>query len=275
MMPSLRHRFRLLIGLGLSLGSLLVVAACATSPTGRSQVLMLPEAEMDAMGVAAFDEIANATPHSTNTAQVDYVTCVANAITRALPSTARPYDWEVIVFEDPSPNAFALPGGKIGVHTGLLTVAEDQDQLAAVVAHEVAHVLAHHGNERMSQQQIAGLGMSIAEAVVLPESPYRTELLGALGLGVQYGALMPYSRSHESEADIYGLELASAAGFDPRASVVLWQNMAAASKGPRPVEFLSTHPNPRTRIADLKRKIPQVMPAYEAAVAAGRRPRCR
>jgi predicted Zn-dependent protease len=115
----------------------------------------------------------------------------------------------------------------------------------------------------------------VAEAVVAPENPYRTELLGAIGLGVQYGALMPYSRSHEREADIYGLELSAAAGFDPRASVPLWENMAAASQGQRPLEFLSTHPDPLTRIVDLKRKIPEVMPVYEAAVAAGRRPRCR
>ena len=116
--------------------------------------------------------------------------------------------------------------------------------------------------------------MELAQAVVAPENPYRAELLSVLGIGVQYGALMPYSRSHESEAALYGLELSAAAGFDPRASVPLWQNMGAASEGQRPPEFLSTHPDPLTRIEALKRKIPSVLPTYEAAVAAGRRPRC-
>jgi predicted Zn-dependent protease len=224
------YGFWLILSLGLS------TVACATSPMGRTQILMVPEAEMDAMGVAAFDAIAGTTPHATDAVQVDYVTCVADAITSALPRSGRPYDWEVIVFDDASANAFALPGGKIGVHTGLLSVAKNQDQLAAVVAHEVAHVLSHHGNERMSQQQLAGMGMSFAEAVVAPENPYRAELLSVVGVGVQYGALMPYSRKHESEADVYGLELSAAAGFDPRASVALWQNMGAASEGQRPPE---------------------------------------
>jgi len=239
--------------------------ACATSPLGRSQLLAYPEAEMDAMGVAAFNELAKTTPRATNRAQVDYVSCVANTITRALPANVNTYDWEVVVFEDPTPNAFALPGGKIGVHTGLLQIAKNQDQLAAVIGHEVAHVLSHHGNERLSQQNLAQTGMSIVGAVLAPSTPMGSLALGALGLGVQYGALMPYSRKHESEADIYGLELSAKAGFDPRASVPLWQNMAAASEGQRPPEFLSTHPDPLTRIGDLQREIPRRLPDFQAA----------
>jgi len=243
----------------------IVTLACATSPLGRSQLLIVPEAQMDAMGIAAFDELAKTTPQATNPAQVEYVTCVANRITRALPADAKAYNWEVVVFEDATPNAFALPGGKIGVHTGLLEVAKDQDQLAAVIGHEVGHVLAHHGNERMSQQTLAQTGMDVAAGVIGTGSAGSGLLLGAMGLGVQYGVLMPYSRAHETEADKYGLDLAAAAGFDPRASVPLWQNMAAASQGQRPLEFLSTHPDPLSRIEVLKRRIPRVLPIFEKA----------
>jgi len=220
---------------------------------------------MDAMGVAAFNELAKTTPQATNRAQIDYVTCVANAITRSLPANVQTYDWEVVVFEDPTPNAFALPGGKIGVHTGLLKIAKNQDQLAAVIGHEVAHVLSHHGNERMSQQTFAQTGMNVVGLVLAPNTPMGSLALGALGLGVQYGALMPYSREHEREADIYGLELSAKAGFDPRASVPLWQNMAAASQGQRPPEFLSTHPDPLTRIRGLERAIPRRLSDFFAA----------
>ena len=192
---------------------------------------------------------------------------------RLLPGAGSRRGKEVLVFSDETPNAFALPGGKIGVHTGLLAIAEDQDQLAAVVAHEVAHVLANHGNERMSQQQAASGVMDLVGAMAAGGETGGL-LVAALGAGAQYGVLMPYSRSHESEADLYGLELSAAAGFDPRASVALWQNMDAASKGQRPPELLSTHPDPGTRIRDLKRKIPEVMPAFQAAEAAGRRARC-
>ena len=171
---------------------LAALVGCATSPTGRRQLLMVPEAEMDAMGVAAFDQIAQQTPQATDAEQVAYVTCVAEAIVRALPRSAKPYDWEVLVFADDTPNAFALPGGKIGVHTGLLEIAENQDQLAAVVAHEVAHVLANHGNERMSQQQLASTTMDLVGAVTDPGSPTGSLLLGAMGIGAQYGVLMPY-----------------------------------------------------------------------------------
>ena len=203
------------------------------------------------------------------------MTCVADAVTTALPSDVTHYEWEVIVFQDDTANAFALPGGKIGVHTGLLDVAEGQDQLAAVIGHEVAHVLAHHGNERMSQQQLARIGLQAAGAYVDPSTALGQVGLAALGLGAQFGILMPFSRQQESEADTYGLRLSAAAGFDPEASVPLWENMALASEGARPPEFLSTHPDPLSRIGALRRQIPKVLPAYHAVVDAGRRPRCR
>lgn len=248
-------------------------AACTTSPTGRQQLLLVSEAQMQQMGVTAFQEMKQEMPVTSDNKVKSYVTCVANAIIRQLPSGSAGREWEVVVFKDDSANAFALPGGKIGVHTGLLTVAENQDQLAAVIAHEVAHVLAQHGAERVSQQFATQAGMDLVGAMSGPQTQTKQQLIGLLGLGAQVGILLPYSRTQESEADVYGLELMSKAGFDPRASVDLWQNMKAGGGG-APPELLSTHPAPDTRIRDLQARLSQTMPLYEEAQAAGRRPSC-
>lgn len=162
-----------------------------------------------------------------------------------------------MVFDSDQVNAFALPGGKIGVYTGLLNVAVNQDQLATVIGHEVAHVLADHSNERLSQSQLANTGLSIT-SVALGSSEYKQYqgmTMAALGLGVQYGVILPYGRTQESEADIVGLEYMAKAGFDPNQSVDLWKNMAKASGGNQPPELLSTHPSHSTRIKDLQTKI--------------------
>jgi predicted Zn-dependent protease len=184
----------------------------------------------------------------------------------------------VRVFEDETANAVALPGKKIGVHTGLLAVAKNQDQLATVLAHEVAHVVARHSAERVSDQIAIQGGAQLAGAVIGaagdPSSPLHGIALGALGLGAQ-GVVLKFSRTHESEADKLGLDLMARAGFDPRESVPLWQNMEAAAKGARPPEFLSTHPSPATRIRDLQQRIPQTLPVAEQAWAGGRKPRCQ
>ena len=199
--------------------------------------------------------------------------CVALAITGALSGEDARYAWEVRVFEEPSANAFALPGGRIGVHTGLLQVAQGQDQLATVLGHEVSHVLAGHANERVSTQQLTAVGLSLAQVAADPTNPLHGQLLGALGMGAQVGIVLPYSRIHESEADLHGLDLMAQAGFDPRESVPLWQNMGAGG-GERPPEFLSTHPSPDTRIDDLRERIPAAIAVRERARAAGRRPSC-
>ena len=182
--------------------------------------------------------------------------------------------WEVEVFEDETANAFALPGGKIGVHTGLLTVATTPGQLAAVLGHEVGHVLDRHSNARVSQGALAEIGMQFGSILLGAETPQKQLLMGALGVGVQYGALMPYGRSQESDADLIGLELMARAGFDPSESVTLWQNMARAG-GAAPPEFMSTHPSSTTRISQLQAAIPKFMPIYQQAQAAGRRPSCK
>jgi predicted Zn-dependent protease len=258
-------------------GMLIVVAGCATSPLGRSQLMLVGDAEMDKMGAEAFEQLKSQQKVSSDPQTNAYVTCVANAITGVLPDQEGAGPWEVRVFQDDTANAFALPGRKIGVHTGLLKVAQNQHQLATVLGHEVGHVLAKHSAERVSDQyatQIAASGVGVVlGALGDPSSPTHGLAMAALGVGAQ-GVVLKFSRTHESEADLIGLDLMSRAGFDPRESVALWQNMDAASQGARPPEFLSTHPNPSTRIKDLQARIPQDVPVAEQARAQGRNPRC-
>lgn len=253
--------------------ALSLLVACTTSPLGRRQLKLLPESQMATMGATAFAQIAEKTPRSDDRRAQAYVVCVANAVTAAVTGPGADTRWEVQVFEDDSVNAFALPGGKIGVNTGLLAVAKTQDQLATVLGHEVAHVLAGHANERVSAEFAAQTALSAAQALANPASPMHGTVLGLLGVGAQVGVLLPYGRAHESEADLMGLDLMARAGFDPRESVTLWQNMSAAGGG-QPPEFLSTHPSHQTRIRDLEARIPSATGLYEQARASGRRPRC-
>lgn len=256
--------------------ALLVLAvftlSCTTSPTGRSQLLLLPGGQLNQMGAAAFADMKKTGKLSDDQALNRYVSCVANAITAALPADQQ-QGWEVVVFADESANAFALPGGKMGVNTGLLAVAADQNQLATVLGHEVAHVLAEHGNERMSLEFAAQTATQLAGAIAA-DSHQKPLLMAALGVGVHYGMKLPYSRTHEAEADVMGLELMSRAGFDPRASVQLWRNMASKNGNKTP-EFMSTHPAHATRIEGLSARVPAMLPIYESARAQGRRPNCQ
>lgn len=262
---------------GLLVVLLLLGAGCATSPLGRRQLLMQSAPEMAAMGIAAFDEMKSTMPRSNNAAQRRLVQCVADAITGVLTpddmGVVVVQGWETELFADDSANAFALPGGRMGVHTGLLNVATTPDQLAAVMGHEVGHVLARHGNERVSQQA-AAQGLLIGASVFTgAETQESQQLMAALGAGAQLG-LMKFSRDHESEADHIGLRLMARAGFDPREAVTLWQNMSRGSAGQRPPEILSTHPSGTTRITRLQAAMPEALQLYEAARASGRRPDC-
>lgn len=253
--------------------SALLLAACATSPTGRSQLLLFPDAQVDALGVASFDDIKQNGKIDSNPKDNQYVSCIANAITATLQP---PYDggWEVVVFNDDSANAFALPGKKIGVHTGIMKVATTPDQLAAVIGHEIGHVMAKHSAERMSIQFASSTGQQLLGAV-LANSQEQAAVIGALGAGLlQYGVVLPFSRTHESEADHIGLILMAQAGFQPAASIDLWHNMAAASNG-APPEFLSTHPSHQTRIDQLQELQATAQPLYQQALSQGRKPNCR
>ncbi|MFK7895707.1 MAG: M48 family metallopeptidase [Myxococcota bacterium] len=255
------------------------IVSCATSPTGRRQFLLNDETQMSAMGAAAFQEIRQGSTRSTNSGQTAYVRCVASAIISGLTAedmrSVSVAQWEVELFQDESANAFALPGGKIGVHTGLLNVATNQDQLATVLGHEVGHVLARHSNERASQEMGAQTIMQAGAVFLGAGTPAQQQMMGILGAGVQYGILMPYGRTQESESDEIGLLLMARAGFDPRQSIPLWQNMGASSGGQAPPEFMSTHPSHATRIAQLQGWLSDAMPLYQQAQAAGRRPNCR
>lgn len=243
--------------------------ACSTTPTGRSQVAFMPDNEIDSMGLQAFSELKKEKKISQNAHENEFVRCIAAAITREVGG-----NWEVIVFEDNTLNAFALPGSKIGVHTGLVDLVDNQHQLASVIGHEVGHVLAKHSNERLSQKVGAQVGISLIAAVAAPQTELGRSAMGLLGVGAQYGLIMPFSRLHESEADEIGLDLMAKAGFNPAESVTLWQKMAQASQG-QPAEFLSTHPSHETRIHDLQKLVPKATVLMQKAHASGKNPNCK
>lgn len=246
--------------------------ACATSPTGRRQLTLFSERDMDRLGHQSFDQLKKDQEVSDDAEINAYVACVTKALTDGLAPSWQD-GWEVVVFEDDSANAFALPGRKIGVHTGLLEVAQTPDQLAAVLGHEVGHVQAQHGNERMSQQMAAQIGLTVVAASTDSDTAAGQATLAALGLGTQYGILLPFSRTHESEADLMGLEIMARSGFDPDESVLLWQNMAQQGNG-QPPEWMSSHPSHRTRTRDLTEALPVAQGLRDRALAQGQKPDC-
>ena len=254
---------------------LTVCFSCATSPLGRNQLTLMPDSQMNQMGAQSFEEMKKATPAETNSKTIAYVRCVATAITKAAEGQTDNHEWEIVVFKDSQVNAFALPGGKIGVYTGILPVAKTPAQLAAVLGHEVGHVIAKHGNERVSQGMLAQGGLVAADLLTGSADPTKKQLLMAgLGLGAQFGVLLPFSRIQESEADLIGLKLMSQAGFDPNESVQLWKNMQAASGGKAPSEWMSTHPSDERRISALEAHLSENLPLYESAKASGLNPQC-
>lgn len=256
---------------------LALLAGCATSPTGRSQFIAVSDAQMDQLGATAFDQMKQAHRLSRDAGNIATANCVVDALKVALPPQAQRMAWEVRVFEDGNPNAFALPGGRIGINTGMWTVARTQDELAAVLAHELAHVLSRHAAERVSQQMAAGVALEAAQAYSGSRSSpeHHRLLMGALGLGAQLGVMLPFSRVHETEADLLGQQIMAEAGFDPAGAVRLWQGMIAAGGGGRVPQLLSTHPGPQNRIAALQARVEALQPVMLQARANGRRPACR
>ncbi|MEQ6916399.1 M48 family metallopeptidase [Halomonas aquatica] len=257
----------------LTIGALsMSLAACTTSPTGRSQLTLMSDDQLDQMGAQAFAEYQQKLP-TVGGAPLRHVQCVTAALISALPARERDQNWQVRVFESDQANAFALPGGYVGINTGLFQVARNQDQLAAVIGHEIAHVLARHANERASTQTATQLGLSVISSAAGMQGAGGETMMAALGMGAQYGILLPFSRRHESEADTLGLTLMAEAGFDPRASIALWNNMSAAG-GARPPTWLSTHPSHGQRLGGLEAGMGQAMARYERARQAGRMPNC-
>jgi predicted Zn-dependent protease len=241
--------------IGIAIGSLLV-NACVS------------QREIEIEADQQFDSMRSQTLIETDWKKRSYITCVAQAIIAELDEPFASMEWEIEIFDNEAVNAFAMPGGKIGVFTGILQVAENQDQLGAVLGHEVAHVTEEHSLERANREIGTRYGAAAGGAI-----------LGGGNIGdlvqvaAQYGLTLPYGRKQESEADTVGLVFSADAGFDPRESVKLWKNMAESNKG-APPEFLSTHPSSSTRIDDLIGEFPQALVRYNTAKSGGKNPQC-
>ncbi|MBS0215073.1 MAG: M48 family metallopeptidase [Proteobacteria bacterium] len=253
-----------------------LLAGCATtttSPTGRQQMVGgVSQQELDQMGAQEFAKLKAQKPQTQNPRERAYVNCVVGDLVQQLPPQWQRYNWETAVFVDAEPNAFALPGAKVGVNTGILKVARDQDELATVIAHEIGHVISNHHNERITRTQTAQGGLVVAQ-VLAAMAGINPDAVGQLGGTAAQLVLLRFSREQESEADVVGQQLMARAGFDPRKAVNLWQNMIAAGSA-RPPQWLSTHPDPQARLGELGKRAGGLMPIYEQARAAGRRPKC-
>lgn len=232
------------------------LTACETAPiTGRSQLILVDDAQVQELGLQAYQDMKQKQPLSNDRALNERVQRVGRDIARISPKPD--WDWEFSLFENDSPNAFALPGGKVGVNTGLFKAAENDDQLAAVIGHEVAHAIARHGAERMSQGQLAQAGGAVVGAATGNQA-----YVGAYSALAQLGFMLPNSRTQESEADHIGLLYMAEAGYDPRAAIELWQNMQKVG-GNGPMEWMSTHPSPGNRIQRLEELMPEALAIYQ------------
>jgi predicted Zn-dependent protease len=262
------------------IGSLLsALSSCETNPyTGRSQLLMTSVSEDVQLGTQAYQQVKSDPKmrQSQDPREIEPVRRVAAHIIEAAKRSkygemAKQFQWEVTVIkDDKTMNAFALPGGKIAVYTGIFPVAKSEAGLAAVLGHEVTHALARHGAERMSQGELTNAALQAvgAAAGASGMNPMLSQgAMAALGAGAQVGVLLPFSRAHESEADYIGILLAADAGYDPRESISLWERMEQLSQGGGPSEFLSTHPSNETRIDQLKKWLPEAMGIYQSRPA--------
>jgi predicted Zn-dependent protease len=250
-----------------------VIQSCSVVPlTGRKQINLLPESEMIAMGLTNYSVFLKENPPSTDKQGAAIVKEVgekiADAVNRyftenGIQDRLAGYKWEFNLVNDATPNAWCMPGGKVVVYSGLLPLAAGKDGLAVVMSHEIAHAVARHGNERMSQQLLAQLG-GIALSQAIKEKPEETKniFMSAYGIGSQVGLLLPYSREHELEADRLGLIFMAMAGYDPNSAVAFWERMSAAG-GATPPEFLSTHPSDKSRIEKIKAAIPEALKYYK------------
>jgi predicted Zn-dependent protease len=246
---------------------LLSLGGCSTvSETGRSQVLLISPSEEARMGLTAFQKVKASETISDDVKNAEMVRRVGQRISKVVPM--RDAQWEFVLFEDSSPNAFALPGGKVGINTGILKITQNEAGLATVMGHEVAHAVARHGAERMSQGMLVQLGGAVLGAALGGESAMNRQVAQqAYGLGTQLGVMLPYSRVHELEADELGLLYMARAGYDPSEAVAFWQRFADYNRkrGGKPPAFLSTHPVDSKRIAQLKAMLPRAMAEYERA----------
>jgi metalloendopeptidase OMA1, mitochondrial len=254
--------------LSLSAAVILGLAACYTNPvTGRQSLVLVQPSEEIALGAQSFDQIRTQEKVSTDARATERVRRVGQRIANVVGDQMPNAQWEFVVFESKDANAFALPGGKVGVYTGLLKLAESDDELATVMGHEIGHVIARHGAERMSEQMvIQGLG-ALGSAYAQTKYSSQTVQLAqmAYGAGTTVLRVLPHSRANESEADRMGVLFAAKAGFDPEAAITFWQKMAQQKTGtPGTLEkFMSTHPADDQRIADLRAMMPEMVPIYQ------------
>jgi metalloendopeptidase OMA1, mitochondrial len=255
--------------LSLSAAAVVTLAACYTNPvTGRQSLVLVQPSEEIALGAQSFQQIQSEEKVSKDSRANERVRRVGQRIATVVGEQMPGAQWEFVVFESQDANAFALPGGKVGVYTGLLNLAQSDDELAAVMGHEIGHVIARHGAERMSEQMViqglGAVGTAFAEGRYSPQAVQVAQM--AYGAGTTVLRVLPHSRANESEADRMGLIFAAKAGYDPQAAITFWQKMAQQKTGtPGALEkFLSTHPTNQDRIADLQSMMPEVVPIYQA-----------
>ena len=256
----------ILLSLGLSL-------SCSQVPiTGRRQLNLIPNDTINAMSFDQYAQFLQEHRLSENRDQRMRVRRVGRRIQRAVETffaqenmsdQLRGYDWEFNLIEDEAINAWCMPGGKVVIYTGILAITQNEAGLAVVMGHEIAHAVAEHGGERMSQGLLTQLGgLALEKALESKPAQTRSLFLAAYGIGSQIGVLLPYSRLHESEADHLGLIFMAMAGYDPHEAPDFWERMAAAKQGGAPPEFLSTHPSDATRIRQMRKLIPEAMQYY-------------
>jgi predicted Zn-dependent protease len=244
------------------------LAACTTAPiTGRKQLNFVGDSTMTQLGIQSYQQELSKAKLDQNPDHVAMVDRVAKRLEAAAEKEFHPnYQWQTTVIDDPNTvNAWCMPGGKIAVYSGILPLTQNDDGLAVVLGHEIAHALAHHGAERLSRMSLMQLGEAGLLAAVQAKDPSATQLTGAaLGIGSQLGVELPFSRQQESEADHIGLILMAKAGYDPAKAIDFWQRMAAYSKDKAPPAFLSDHPSDDQRVADIERELPEAKAAFVA-----------
>ena len=254
--------------------SMALLGACSTVPiTGRSQLNLVSDSEVNTLATTQYRDIIAKGPLSTNSEQVVQTRRVGQRIQAAVEQYFRQqnqsdqlagYQWEFNVIQDKQENAWCMPGGKVAVYTGILPITQDDNGLAVVLGHEIAHAVAKHGSERMSQGLLQQLGGQALSAALASNAPATQQLaLQAFGVGSQVG-LLKYGRNQESEADHLGLIFMALAGYNPDGAIAFWQRMEARSGAAAPPEFLSTHPSNGTRIADIQRELPEARKYYTA-----------
>lgn len=241
---------------------------CRSTPmTGRTQLRFIPKSMEMELGEQSYAEVIAQSPPSQNTAWTQAVLRTGQRI--AAVADAPDFRWDFRLLASPKQNAFCLPGGKVAIYEGIIPYCENEAGLAVVMSHEVAHALAHHGAERMSQEAgVQGVSAVLGWAMTDTTPVTRQLAMKAFGTGVQYGVLLPYSRHHESEADAIGLQLMSKAGYDPSEAPLFWGRFAQAKAGTEaPPEWASTHPSDQRRAYELAAKVPDALRVYQSAAS--------